>query len=277
MTKFISDYLKVYMKKTLTILFTSVSLIFSGCLEIEQGLILNNDGSGKMELKTDMGQVMAMMSMMGKEEEKIKKDTVITYKANIDTAKSLTDAEKALLNKASWRLRMNSDDGIFDLTLGSDFKELNDVKQLLELLARWDNIDILGNALKDLAPPGTDAGMDDMGMGKGKKSIGDMTKDYFKTTWQNGKLHKTLDAEAYKKINEDESLNSFKKLGELAQGGEDILEKINITTKFILPRPAKKTEGKNVKVSEDKKTITISAPVSDIYTAPKNYEYDIEY
>ena len=264
------------MKKILSILFVAASIVFSGCLEIEQGIILNNDGSGKMELKTDMSQLMAMASMMGNE-EKINKDTVITYRAYIDTAKSLTAEEKELINKASWRLRMNSTDGILDLTLRSEFTKLKEIDQLLEVLDRWDKVDIMGQAFKDLAPPGADAGMDDMGLGKGTKSVVDMTKDYFKTTWQNGKLSKTLDTVAYKKIKDDESLNSFKKLGELAQGGEEILEKINVSTKFILPRPATKFEGKNLKASEDKKTITISAPISDIYTAPKNFEYNIEY
>jgi hypothetical protein len=266
------------MKKFLFILIGLVSLIFSGCLEIEQGITLNNDGSGKMDLKTDMSQIMAMASMMGKD-EKINKDTIISYKSYVDTAKSLTEAEKELVRKASWRLRMNSDDGVFDITLRTDFKDLKEIDQLLAILSKWDNLDIVGNALKDLAPPAAGGGMDNMGMGGGTKDIGDMTKDYFKTDWKNGKLSKSLDAEAYKKINEDENLNSIKQLGGLAGGGngDEILEKINVTTKFLLPRPAKKTEGKNIKLSDDKKTITITCPISDIYTAPHNFEYKIEY
>jgi hypothetical protein len=95
------------MKNCLFVLICLLSFIFSGCLEIEQGIILNNDGSGKMALKTDMSQIMAMLSAMGKD-EKISKDTVINYKSYLDTAKSLTTAEKELVSKASWHLRMNS-------------------------------------------------------------------------------------------------------------------------------------------------------------------------
>ena len=133
------------MKKLLFVLTGLISLVFSGCLEIEQGVTLNNDGSGKLDLKTDMSQLMAMASMMGKG-EKINKDTVINYKAYLDTAKSLTDKEKELVGKASWRLRMNSDDGIFDLTLHSDFKDLKEIDQLLAILSKWDNSDIIGSA-----------------------------------------------------------------------------------------------------------------------------------
>lgn len=266
------------MKKFLVILTASMLFLFSGCLEIEQGISINDDGSGRMELKTDMSQLMAMASMAGVgKDEKIKKDTVINYKSYADTAKSLTAAEKELISKASWKIRLNTEEGVFDLTLRSDFKDLKEIEQLYAILSKWDNIDILGDAMKDLAPPGTGNGMDDMGMGKGNKSIGDMTREYFKTNLQKGKLTKSLDTAAYKKINEDENLNSLKKLGELAPGGDKILEEINVTSKFVLPRPVKKAEGKNVKLSGDKKTVTISCPVSDIYTDPKNFEYKIEY
>jgi hypothetical protein len=59
--------------------------------------------------------------------------------------------------------------------------------------------------------------------------------------------------------------------------GDEMLEKIDVITKFILPRPVKKAEGKNIKLSDDKKTVTISCPISDIYTAPHNFEYKVEY
>ena len=74
------------MKKILLILLASVSLMVSGCLEIEEGIKLNDDGSGTMEVKTDMGEIMSMLSMMGAGKgEKINKDTIISYKGYLDT------------------------------------------------------------------------------------------------------------------------------------------------------------------------------------------------
>jgi len=270
------------MKKFLFILLASVSLMVSGCLEIEEGIKLNDDGSGTMEIKTDMGEIMSMLSMMGGDKgEKINKDTVIGYKSFLDTAQSLTAKEKDLLRNAEWRIKMNSDDGVFFMTLSAPFKNPGEVNQILDVLKKWDNADMMGEAMKGLIPGGQDSsggmGLGMEGMGGGNKSTGDMTKDYFKTSWKNGKLSKKLDTEKYKKIGEDESLNSFKQMGAMAQGAGDILEQITVVSKFVLPRPAKKVEGKNVKLSDDKKTVTISCPVSEIYTAPKNFEYEIEY
>lgn len=257
----------------------SLALMISGCLEIEESINLNDDGSGTLEIKTDMSELMAMLAMMGADKgDKINKDTVIAYKSYLDTAQSLTEAEKKLLHNATWTIKMNSDEGIMFMTLKAPFKNPGEVNQIMAVLQKWDNVDIMGEAMKGLAPDNSTGGGMGMGeMGGGKKSTGDMTKDYFFTKWEKGKLSKKLDAEKYKKIGKDEGLNSFKQMGEMAPGGGDILEKITVVTKFVLPKPAKKAEGKNIKLSTDKKTITISSPVSDIYTHPKNFEYEIEY
>ena len=44
-----------------------------------------------------------------------------------------------------------------------------------------------------------------------------------------------------------------------------------------LPRPAKTVEGKGIKLSEDKKTITISSDLDDFFDDPSKLEYKIEY
>ncbi len=257
----------------------SLSLIVSGCLEIEESINLNADGSGTMEIKTDMSEIMGMIAMMGGDKsEKINKDTIISYKPYLDTAQSLTETEKNLLRNATWNIKMNSDEAIMKMTLKAPFKHPGEVNEIMAVLQKWDNVNVMSETMKGLGPDssaGADMGMEEMG--SGKNSLGDMTKDYFITKWENGKLSKKLDEEKYKELSKDEGLNSFKQMGDMAPGGGDILEKITVVTKFALPRPAKKVEGKNVKLSDDKKTVTISCPVSDIYTNPKNFEYKIEY
>ena len=257
----------------------SLSLIISGCLEIEEGISLNEDGSGMMEIKTDMSELMGMMAMMGGgKSEKINKDTIISYKSYLDTAQSLNESEKNLLRNATWNIKMNSDEGVMYMTLKAPFKNPGEVNEIMAVLQKWDNVNIMSETMKGLAPDssaGAEMGME--GMGSGKNSLGDMTKDYFITKWENGKLSKKLDEEKYKELSKDEGLNSFKQMGEMAPGGGDILEKITVVTKFALPRAAKKVEGKNVKLSDDKKSVTITSPVSAIYTDPKSFEYKIEY
>jgi hypothetical protein len=258
---------------------STISLFFTGCLDIEEGITLDENGGGKMEIKTDMSEVMAMMSMAGiGKGETLIKDTVISYKNKVDTAQMLAAEEKELLRNAGCRIKMNSTEGIWIVTLAALFKKPGDINKITAAFQKWDNMNLMKEAFKDMIPEG---GADMEGMGFDNKAvnknIGDMTKDYFKTSWQNGKLLKVLDTAAYKKIEDDETLNSFKKLGELVPGGEKILENINVIAKFVLPRPATKAEGKNLKISADKKTITVSNLVADIYDKPQNFEYTIEY
>ena len=47
--------------------------------------------------------------------------------------------------------------------------------------------------------------------------------------------------------------------------------------KFNLPKPAKKAEGKNVKLSEDKKKVTITTSAEDFFEDVSKLEFRIEY
>ena len=129
----------------------SLSLIVSGCLEIEEGISLNADGSGTMEIKTDMSELMGMIAMMGGDKsEKINKDTIISYKTYLDTAQSLTEKEKNLLRNATWNIKMNSDEGIMYMTLKAPFKNPGQVIEIMAVLQKWDNVNVMGETMKGL-------------------------------------------------------------------------------------------------------------------------------
>ena len=52
---------------------------------------------------------------------------------------------------------------------------------------------------------------------------------------------------------------------------------ISFKTIINLPKPAKKAEGKGVKLSDDKKKITIEGTLDDFFEDPSQFEYEIEY
>lgn len=250
-----------------------LSFLFSGCLEIEETVTIKEDGSGSYEMKTAMGKLITALGKQIKE-DRIIKDTVISYDPYIDTAQSLSDIEQALLRKATWNIRINTDEDLLDMTLRLNFNEPQEVNQLLQLLIRWDNTDITGNALKSLDIRGATGEMEKT-TGTGNP-FGDITKQYYKTEWQTGNLRNTLDSSKYRSIGDDEQLSTLRKLGELLQSG-DVMENIFITTKFVLPRAAVKAEGKNLTLSEDRMVIKIKAPAAALITDPQSFEYEIEY
>jgi hypothetical protein len=52
---------------------------------------------------------------------------------------------------------------------------------------------------------------------------------------------------------------------------------MNTTLIYNLPRPVKKAEGKNLKVSDDKKKVTILTSVEDFFDDVSKLEFRIEY
>jgi hypothetical protein len=44
-----------------------------------------------------------------------------------------------------------------------------------------------------------------------------------------------------------------------------------------LPRPASKVEGKGLKLSEDKRKVTLSVDIDDFFDEPEKLQYVIEY
>ena len=52
---------------------------------------------------------------------------------------------------------------------------------------------------------------------------------------------------------------------------------INMKTIINLPKPAKKAEGKSLKLSDDKKKITMEGTLDDFFEDASYFEYDIEF
>jgi len=94
--------------------------------------------------------------------------------------------------------------------------------------------------------------------------------DYFTITYSKGVIEKKHIPEKYAKVEEDKGMQSLKEMS-----GEGM--PMNTTLIYNLPKPAKKVTGKNVKLSEDKKKITIVNSVDDFFDDVSKLEFRIEY
>jgi len=65
----------------------------------------------------------------------------------------------------------------------------------------------------------------------------------------------------------------LKSMQEMAQMGMSV----NMKTVINLPKPAKKAEGKGVKLSEDRKKITMEGTLDDFFEDGSYFEYNIEF
>jgi hypothetical protein len=79
-----------------------------------------------------------------------------------------------------------------------------------------------------------------------------------------------LNKEKYARVQDDEFLKGMRELSGMG---------LSMKSTYIinLPRPAAKAEGKSLKLSEDKKRITLNVDIDDFFDEPEKLQYLIEF
>jgi hypothetical protein len=103
-----------------------------------------------------------------------------------------------------------------------------------------------------------------------KMPSSDPLDEYFTTTYTKNGIEKKLNKEKYAALDSNVAIKGIK---DMADNGMPLSNSII----FNLPRPVKNFEGKNVKVSEDKKKITISSTSEEFFDTPASLEFKIEF
>ena len=114
------------MKKLLLLLLVS-SICLWGCLNSEEDVTINADGSGVYQNTMDMSGMFDMMDMLAamdtSQNSQLKKvsdkdiDSSFSFKSFIDTVTSLTADEKRLFEKATMRMNINQKQKKFKMTM----------------------------------------------------------------------------------------------------------------------------------------------------------------
>ena len=250
------------MKKILLSLFAGSAILFTSCLETTQEITLNEDGSGTYVNTNDMGKVLTVAKNMGAAStDKMPHqaiDTSFSFALAADSMANLSPEEKEILKKGSVHILMNVADEKFLTIMSFHFSTLNDIQKFNS---------VSGKMMMETMKSKMSAGMPMGSEGMPETSSFD---DYYTLEFSNGELKKKLNKEKYANVEKDEFLNGMKQAGAMG---------IPVISTFIfnLPRPAEKAEGKNVKLSEDKKKVTISSTMDDFYDNPEALEFKIKY
>jgi hypothetical protein len=251
------------MKKVIYALLLSCIILLAGCFETTQEITINKDGSGMFVNTTDLSKMVGLLKQMGGDSaQKIPNiDTTVSLAGMADSITGLTSEQKKLINQGTMKLTVNMPDEKLLIKLSLPFKKLSDVQTLKDALP-----DISQAALRKL--PGTDqvpAGGGDSDSTKIKTF-----DNFYDMTCTDKMILKTLNKAKY-----DEGKNSdyMKSVQQMSDMGSPITANYVIN----LPRPAKKVEGKAVKLSDDKKKVTLTATSDDFFNDPTKFEYRIEY
>lgn len=250
------------MKKFLMVFALVFSCTLMGCFDTVQEITIAADGSGTMATTNDMSAVIGMAKQFGgdqmQEVEKMVTDTIVMLDKMADSIPGLTAGEKELVKKGSLGIKMNMQEEIFTTRISYPFKSVNEIATLNKLTTRImgdmmeKQMSVVENPMVENAPQ--PSSMD----------------DYFDVNFSKGLITKTLNKEKYVNANNDEYLQG---LLQTSSFGVPMKSSMVIN----LPHAAKNVTGKNVKLSADKKKITIETNIEDFFDSPDKMEFKIEY
>ncbi len=249
------------MKKLLGLLLAGGLFALTSC-ETTREITFNENGSGKMVTTTDMSGLIGIAKMSGKEMEKEVQsiDTTIALDKMVDSIPDLTPDEKEIVRKGVLGLVMDMANEKLVTTLEFPFASGSQIKKLDQISAK-----VMQQAMQKQAGAGEDASpMPDDELGKAS------IDEYFTVTYDKGLVERKHIPEKYAKVGEDQALQALKEAS--AQGMP-----MNTTIIFNLPKPAKKAEGKNLTLSEDRKKVTIKSSMDDFFEDVSKLEFRIEY
>ena len=255
----------------------------AGCFDTVQETTIRDDGGGVFVSTTEMGKLFGMIKMLAGEKEemkdleKMKMDTLVHLKDIKDSLKNLSEAEKKLIEKGTLKMIMNVPDEIFTLSFSFPYSQPADMITIAGILKKSKQ-DIISDQVNKFMP-GDKNESDTAGTAKEKNGLfGDQVgdgktadvDDYYNYRFEKGKMSKKLNKEMYAKVENDKSMSMLKEMSQMGVPA-------SLKTIINLPRAVKKAEGKGVKVSDDRKKITIEGSIDDFFEDPALFEYEIEY
>lgn len=244
-------------------------LFLLSCYEVQEGIVIDANGSGTYSTHMDLAQMIDMMqSFAGDEMNKDGMDKVIdttfSMRSFTDTAKNLTAEQRELMGNGKIHLQMNLKEKI--LKLDSDFPFKN-YSQLQLLLAGTSGMSGFSNAMKSVFNK-TDSNEPDSP--KDPEGDFDQIGSVYDAVANDGTLSKKLNRPKFDALMAKPELAQ---MGEIANSGIEIL----YTTTIKLPRPVKSVDNAMIKVSDDKKTLHFSYNYLEVFQNPDKFSYTITF
>ena len=258
--------MKKYFKYALTV---AISIFFVSCYEVNEDIEINADGSGTYVTKMDMSALIDMMQTYAGEEELQKEgldrvlDTTVLFKSLLDSAKDATAEQKALMKDGKMKMQMNIKEKIFKLDLSFPYKDLNSLQALMSGKAGGSTG--MSAALKNVFGK---KDSEDPAAPK-QPDMGDFAAIY-DVTIKKDLIEKKVNQAKYKEFIERPEMAQMK---QITSSGMEIL----YTTTIKLPRPAKNTNNELIKLSADKKTVTMKYNLLELLETPEKFAYTIQY
>lgn len=237
---------------------------FTGCLDINEKIDIKKDGSGQLTEDMDMSQMVDLMQQYMGKEEMAKKgiqnmDTTVYLKDIVDTSTGLSAEKKALLRPGSVHIKLDMEAKIFTTHMVFPFTSQENLQKLYTVMndgSSLGNAKLFGNLGGDEA-------------GGGAPDLNQFNGIYT-FTCKDGIMSKRVNKEKWKALTDNPQMAQMKQASQMGM-------EINYTTTILVPRPVKKIDNPQAKLSDDKKAVTLKYNVMDALDHPEQFEYTIEY
>jgi len=263
------------MKRKLLIVSVVLSVLFVSCLDTEEKIVINPDETGNYNLSLDMSSMLSQLKAFASQQQEVakaleQKDTTIYFNAVTDTSTQLTAQEKEILHDGSVHVVVNEDSNQLKIAFNVPFKSIAQLSYLKqhfpEMIAKIKATD------KALSGDMASSGMPSMGQAPNPGSlISPASQAYAFSADKNSISNKLIDKSAFDAIlAQDSSMQMVKQILPL-------MGDANYKTILTLPRPVKIFNGNNASVTDDKKTVTFTGTLSELFDKPESFDYKVEY
>ncbi|HET9055449.1 MAG TPA: hypothetical protein VFN30_01250 [Chitinophagaceae bacterium] len=260
------------MKKQFFLLSTAIIFLLTSCLDTEEKIEMNENGSGNYSIAMDMSKMIGLLKQMGGgNEASEKKDTVIYFKSFTDTARNLSVMEKELLKDGRLLVKIDLDNEQMKIVINTPFTKISQLSYLKENLSQMlDKIKVVDQAAsqnllgENNSQPASDV--------KSPKTQANPVADLYKFSLTDKQV-------SYKLINKQAALDFISKDSNI-QGLKEmklVVGEVQYKTVLVFPHAVNKVVAVNYKLSDDKKTVTIFSSLSELLEKPELLEYEVNY
>lgn len=260
------------MKKSSVLFLVVLAFSLTSCV-VTENVTFNADQSGKINYKFDMTKLMVMMgdkmggsdAVTGKKSKDV--DSTFTmaslYASKKDSIAKLPKAEQdkfKKMEKFTCHMVMKEKVGIFIYEMSSDFKNATELQQMESPV----------NTLSELSPNGKKAPSD----------VAPKNDGITQYSFDGKKFRKNVVVKSKTELKKEESKEKAATdsvANPMAQSMEMMFGESTYEMSVTFPKKIKNVSVANAKISEDKKTVTISYPMKDYMESNKlDFEVDLE-
>ncbi|HRH50557.1 MAG TPA: hypothetical protein PLP23_17510 [Panacibacter sp.] len=263
------------MKKNYFLIAIFASILLASCFEAEEKTVINKDNSGTYSITMDIsGMMQQMQAITGKsitdEMGAAKSDSVIYFKNFTDTSAVLTTEEKEMLKDGSMNIHIDNENDDMKFVISIPFKNVTELQKLKqELAVAMKKINLTDKLMNDSA---TDELSGMMQKGPDASMVMNPIEGAYSLSIDNKMIsNKLVDSSFVDRLLSGNS--NLQMIKQMAPMFGDLKYK----TTYVLPVEIKNYKGSNPELSSDRKTISFTSGLTNLFDTPAILEYQVTY